>query len=225
MNKRICIAIDGPSGSGKSTVASMVADKLSLIHLDTGSMYRAVGYVALCRDIDMSDLTAIGAMLESININVVFTEHNQQRIMVDNVDITDNIRTQEVSNAASRVAAIPAVRTKLVGLQRNIAADYPIIMDGRDIGTHVLTDADLKIYLTADSTERARRRLAELQAKGIDLDKTVDTVKDEIEMRDARDMNREISPLCVPKDAHIIDSTSMTVKQVCDKIVALAKEL
>lgn len=222
MKKNINIAIDGPAGSGKSTVASLVAERLGLIHLDTGAMYRAIGYKALEENVDTADVQAVEKMLAYTEIIVKYDD-KKQHIFVDGKDVTPCIRTNEVSHAASVVAAIPAVRLKLVELQREIADKNPVILDGREIGSFVLPDADVKVFLTASVRERARRRLNELHAKGKELDMTLDMMVEEISTRDYKDSHREFAPLTVAQGATVIDSTNMTLDDVCEKIVKLAE--
>lgn len=223
MSKCLCIAIDGPAGSGKSTISHLVAEKLKLVHLDTGAMYRAIGYKAIMSKIDLSDSDAIINMLMTTSIDVIFDNDNNQHMIIDNNDITDKIRTSEISRAASSVAVIPQVRIKLVELQRKIAESYPIILDGRDIGSYVLPNADLKIFLTASEEIRAKRRLNEQKEKGIECSKSLEQMVTEIAERDYRDSHREFAPLTVAKDAVVIDTSYMSIEEVCDKIIGIIR--
>ena len=223
--KKITIGIDGPAGSGKSTVADIIADKLGLYHLDTGAMYRTVGLKTLRCGISHTDENAVHDMLLSTDIEVKFSDDKKQHMYLDGEDVTAHIRTNEVSRAASDVATVKEVRERLVALQQDIAHRYPVILDGRDVCTCVLPDADVKIYLTADAGERARRRLTELKQKGMDSGKTLDEMTAEIISRDKQDSEREISPLRIADGAHIVDSTHMTVDEVCDVIIGFAGEV
>lgn len=216
--KVISIAIDGPAGSGKSTVSDIVAKRLSILHLDTGAMYRALGYKALTQGIEPSDRERVVPMLETTDVQVELSD-GVQRVYVDGVDVSGKIRENPVSKAASDIAVIPEVRIKLVELQRELAKKMSLVIDGRDIGSYVLPDAPYKFYLTADPEERARRRLAELHAKGADMDKTLDEMTAEITARDKTDMSREFAPLTCADDAELIDTTNITAEQVADIII------
>ena len=224
MKRILSIAIDGPAGSGKSTVADLVAQKLGIYHLDTGAMYRAFGYAAMQNGIPCDSRNELIKMLENTDIEVSFDDNKKQHVFVNGNEVTDNIRTNEVSMAASTIATVPEVREKLVKLQREIAASQSVVLDGRDICEHVLPNADVKVYLTADASERARRRLLELQAKGQEVNKTLTEMTCEIEARDRQDMERKASPLTIAKDAEVIDSTNLSVEQVCDIIIKMTGE-
>ncbi|MDI9514171.1 MAG: (d)CMP kinase [Clostridiaceae bacterium] len=220
--KDIRIAIDGPSGAGKSTVARRIAEELGIIYLDTGAMYRAVALKAIRLGIDTKDHESISRIMPDIDISVGY--HNGiQSIYLDGEDVSSAIRTNEVSMGASNVSAFPEVRTRLVALQQEIASDNPVVMDGRDIGTKVLPDAGLKIFLTASAEERARRRYLELQEKGL-LDKTFDELVAEIEERDHNDSTREHSPLKKAEDAVVIDTTGKTIDEVVAIIMGMAEK-
>ena len=209
------IAIDGPGGAGKSTIAKLVGDKLGLEYIDTGAMYRAVG-LKLNRDgIKPDDLISISNILEETSIDFA-----NGKIILDGDDVSDIIRTQEISKLASIYSQIPEVRSKLVDIQRKIAAGKSVIMDGRDIGTNVLTDAELKIFLTADSMVRARRRYEELRSKGVKAN--LDDIHEEIKDRDYQDMNRKLNPLAQAEDAIRLDTSDMTIDEVVNTIVAMA---
>lgn len=211
----IRIAIDGPGGAGKSTIAKLVGDKLGLEYIDTGAMYRAVGLKLNRKGIKPDDLISISNILEETSIDFV-----NGKIILDGDDVSDIIRTQEISKLASIYSQIPEVRSKLVDIQRKIAAGKSVIMDGRDIGTNVLTDAELKIFLTADSMVRARRRYEELRSKGVKAN--LDDIHEEIKDRDYQDMNRKLNPLVQAEDAVMLDTSDMTIDEVVNTIVAMA---
>lgn len=214
------VAIDGPAGSGKSTVAKLISKELGYIYVDTGAMYRTTGLYCLENGVDLSDNNAIAAAMPSVDIDLSF-DNGIQRIYLNGRDVTDEIRTQSVADAASKAAAVPEVRTELVRLQKKIAADNNVVMDGRDIGTNVLPSARTKIYLDAQVEERAKRRCNELSEKGISFD--YNNIIKEIIQRDDHDKNREVNPLSVAKDAVVIDTTGLTVDQVKNKIMELVK--
>ena len=211
----IRIAIDGPGGAGKSTIAKLVGDKLGLEYIDTGAMYRAVGLKLNRKGIKPDDLISISNVLEETSIDFV-----NGKIILDGDDVSDIIRTQEISKFASIYSQIPEVRSKLVDIQRRIAAGKSVIMDGRDIGTNVLTDAELKFFLTADSMVRARRRYDELRSKGVNAN--LDDIHEEIKDRDYQDMNRKLNPLVQAEDAIRLDTSDMTIDEVVNTIVAMA---
>jgi cytidylate kinase len=211
----IRIAIDGPGGAGKSTIAKLVGDKLGLEYIDTGAMYRAVGLKLNRERIKPDDLLSISNILEETSIDFA-----NGKIILDGDDVSDIIRTQEISKLASIYSQIPEVRSKLVDIQRKIAAGKSVIMDGRDIGTNVLTDAELKIFLTADSMVRARRRYEELRSKGVKAN--LDDIHEEIKDRDYQDMNRKLNPLVQAEDAVMLDTSDMTIDEVVNTIVAMA---
>ena len=211
----IRIAIDGPGGAGKSTIAKLVGDKLGLEYIDTGAMYRAVGLKLNRKGIKPDDLISISNVLEETTIDFV-----NGKIILDGDDVSDIIRTQEISKFASIYSQIPEVRSKLVDIQRRIAAGKSVIMDGRDIGTNVLTDAELKVFLTADSMVRARRRYEELRSKGVNAN--LDDIHEEIKERDYQDMNRKLNPLVQAEDAVMLDTSDMTIDEVVNTIVAMA---
>ena len=211
----IRIAIDGPGGAGKSTIAKLVGDKLGLEYIDTGAMYRAVGLKLNRKGIKPDDLISISNVLEETTIDFV-----NGKIILDGDDVSDIIRTQEISKFASIYSQIPEVRSKLVDIQRRIAAGKSAIMDGRDIGTNVLTDAELKVFLTADSMVRARRRYEELRSKGVNAN--LDDIHEEIKERDYQDMNRKLNPLVQAEDAIRLDTSDMTIDDVVNTIVAMA---
>ena len=211
----IRMALDGPGGAGKSTIAKLVGDKLGLEYIDTGAMYRAVGLKLNRKGIKPDDLISISNVLEETTIDFV-----NGKIILDGDDVSDIIRTQEISKFASIYSQIPEVRSKLVDIQRRIAAGKSVIMDGRDIGTNVLTDAELKVFLTADSMVRARRRYEELRSKGVNAN--LDDIHEEIKDRDYQDMNRKLNPLVQAEDAIRLDTSDMTIDEVVNTIVAMA---
>lgn len=215
------IAIDGPAGAGKSTIAKLVAKKLSCIYVDTGAMYRAIALYLLRQGIDASKKEQIPEVCQGAKISIEYRDGNQV-VLLNGEDVSGRIRTEEVGNMASVGSAVPAVRAHLLNLQRDLAASMSVVMDGRDIGTTILPDADVKIYLTASSLCRAKRRYKELIEKGTDCN--LEEIQKDIEERDQRDMNREISPLRQADDAILVDSSEMTIDQVVDRILEIFKE-
>ncbi|WP_010250149.1 (d)CMP kinase [Acetivibrio cellulolyticus] len=216
-NKKIAIAIDGPAGAGKSTIAKLVSKKLKIVYLDTGAMYRTVALKAIRENVDTLDREKLSKLIERINIKVEYIGEDQ-RIYLDDEDVSDLIRTPEVSIGASNVAVIPEVRIKMVELQREIAQKCSVVMDGRDIGTYVLPNATLKIFLTASIEERAKRRYNEQLLKGI-TDVSFDDVKKDIEYRDKNDSSRAFAPLAKADDAIELDTTIMSIDEVAKKIL------
>lgn len=214
------IAVDGPAGAGKSTIAKAVAKSMSLIYVDTGAMYRAMTLFMIREGIDLQDKEAIVRKCREAHITICY-ENDVQVVLLNGENVNAFLRTEEVGNATSVVSVIPEVRKKLVELQQQLAADSDCIMDGRDIGTCVLPDADVKVYLTASSEVRAKRRYDELAAKGENCD--LEKIKADIEDRDYRDMHREVSPLKQAEDAVLVDSSRMTVEEVVEKIISLAE--
>lgn len=205
------IAIDGPSGAGKSTISKLVANKLGFVYIDTGAMYRTIGLCALNNAFDTKkDISKIIDMLDNIDIDIV-TDSSVQKMFLNGNDVTTLIRTPEVSIAASDVAVIPEVRIKLVEIQRKLAAGKNVIMDGRDIATYVLPDAEIKIFLTASPESRAQRRYDELVEKGIDT--TFEQVLEDVNARDENDSSREFSPLKIADDAKVIDTTGNSLEE------------
>lgn len=201
----IAIAIDGPSGAGKSTLARMTAKEFGFIYVDTGALYRTVGLHTIRQGVDTKDAEGVAALLPEIHIEMRYDDRGVQRMLLNGEDVSDLIRTPEVSMAASDVSAIPAVRAFLLDTQRDMAKRHNVIMDGRDIGTVVLPEAQIKIFLTASPAERARRRCRELREKGIETD--FDTVLRDIEQRDRNDSSRKIAPLRPAPDAVMCDTT------------------
>lgn len=212
------IAIDGPAGAGKSTIAKLVAKELNAIYIDTGAMYRAMALYLLRNHIDIEDEKALNECVASADISIRFADGEQQ-VWLNGENVNGLIRTEEVSTMASVSSAKGVVRVKLVDLQRKLAEDHDVVMDGRDIGTHVLPNAKPKIFLTASSKVRAKRRYDELTARGEACD--LDTIEKDIIERDERDKNREISPLRQAEDAILVDTSDMTIEQVKEKIISL----
>lgn len=212
----IRIAIDGPGGAGKSTIAKQVAKALDIDYIDTGAMYRAVGYKLIRDNVDMHDEDALLAMLEATDI-----DFSGGKTILDGEDISDRIRTQEISRKASECSALAPVRAKLVELQKKMGSTKSVIMDGRDIGTVVLKDAELKIYLTASAEERAGRRYKELLLKGEDI--SYEKVLADMQERDYNDMHREITPLRKADDAIELDTTGMSIDEVTEYILRKVK--
>lgn len=214
------IAIDGPAGAGKSTIAKLIAKKKGYIYVDTGAMYRAMALYFIEAGIDAKDSEAISKASKDVDVTIKY-ENNEQIVLLNGRNVNGLIRTEEVGKMASTSSANKDVRVKLVELQRALAAKESVVMDGRDIGTCVLPNADVKVYLTASSRVRAVRRYEELKAKNVDCD--LDTIEKDIIDRDYQDMNREISPLKQAEDATLLDSSDMTIEQVADAIIAMCK--
>lgn len=214
------IAIDGPAGAGKSTIARRVAKELSFIYVDTGAMYRAMALYLLRREVNKDDTEQIGNICQDAEISIEY-QNGEQIVLLNDENVNSYLRTEEVGNMASVSSAVPRVREKLLSLQRKLARDMSVVMDGRDIGTTILPDADVKIYLTASSLTRAKRRYLELQEKGTVCN--LDEIQKDIEERDQRDMNREISPLRQAEDAVLVDSSDLTIQQVVDRILQIFK--
>ena len=212
------IAIDGPAGAGKSTIAKKIAADLGWIYADTGAMYRAMALYFLRNGIASDEEEKINAAVNDIAIRIEYDENGQQVILNDE-NVSGLIRTEEVSNMTSKISIYPRVREKLVNLQRELAASTSLVMDGRDIGTTVLPDATLKVYLTASVEERAKRRYREYLEKGTEAD--IKEIEADIADRDYRDMHREISPLAQAEDAVLVDSSDMSIEQVVDCIKGL----
>lgn len=217
--KKINIAIDGPAGAGKSTIAKIISKKLGYIYLDTGAMYRSFALFAIQNGVDTLDHEALKDLLKDFNLEIKYSDGGQH-VILNGVNVTDKIRTVEVSEGSSNVAVVPEVRFKMVDLQRDIARNNNVVMDGRDIGTYVLPDADVKIFLTASVEERAHRRYLELKEKGMS-DISLDKIKEDIIYRDKNDSEREFAPLRKAEDAIEIDTTALSVGEVVDKIINL----
>ena len=212
------IAIDGPAGAGKSTIARRVAKELSFIYVDTGAMYRAMALYLLRKEVNKDDTEQIGNICQDAEISIEY-QNGEQIVLLNDENVNSYLRTEAVGNMASVSSAVPRVREKLLSLQRKLARDMSVVMDGRDIGTTILPDADVKIYLTASSLTRAKRRYLELQEKGTVCN--LDEIQKDIEERDQRDMNREISPLRQAEDAVLVDSSDLTIQQVVDRILQI----
>lgn len=221
MEKTYQIAIDGPSGAGKSTISRKVASELGILYVDTGAIYRAVGLHMLRAGVDPSDADAVAPMLSSVAVRLVYDERGQ-RIFLGDEDVSDLIRTPDASRAASQVSAHPVVRKFLLEMQRDIAKNSSCIMDGRDIGTVVLPDAELKIFLTADAEDRARRRMLELNERGTPQS-FADVLRDMIE-RDERDKNRPTAPLRQAEDAILLDTTGNELQDSIDAVLKIVRE-
>lgn len=211
------ITIDGPGGSGKSTIAKLIAKKMNITYLDTGAMYRAMGYYALKNGVAVDDEKAVMKLIQDLDMEV-WEENGVQQVSVNGENVTPYIREHNISMAASTISKIPAVRIKLVELQRNIAAKTDCIMDGRDCGSFVLPNAEHKFYMTASSDVRAERRRKELELKGQSI--PFETIKADIEARDKQDMTRDFAPLVVPEGATVIDTSDYTIDQVADLIMS-----
>ncbi len=216
------IAIDGPAGAGKSTIARLAAKELDFVYVDTGAMYRAIALYLLDNNTDIDNEEALKAALKQIHINIVY-ESGVQHVFLDLQDVSTEIRSERVGNMASKSSALAPVREKLLDLQRDIAAKNNVIMDGRDIGTNILPNAELKIYLTASVDVRAERRDDELKLRGEEPD--FEEIKKGIEQRDYQDMNRDIAPLKQAEDAVLIDSSDMTIAEVVDRIIELKNQV
>lgn len=221
MNAHFTMAIDGPAGAGKSTVARAVARELDAIYLDTGAMYRAVGLYMLRNGTDPKNSQEVADRVGEAKVDIRY-EDGEQRVYLAGEDVSIAIRENEVSSAASAVSAVPAVREILVRRQQEMAKEQSVVMDGRDIGTHVLPNATLKVYLTASIEERARRRFKELQARGKEV--PYERLLEEIKQRDWDDSHREASPLRQAVDAVLVDSSGMTREEVIEKVLFLARE-
>ena len=213
------IALDGPAGAGKSTIAKRIAQKLNILYLDTGAMYRAMGLKAITSGLPLKDETAIAEMLKHTELDIRFVDGSQQ-VWLDGVNVSEAIRTPEASLAASDVSTLPVVRRHLVDLQRQIASRTNMILDGRDIGTYVLPDAPHKFFLTASLDERAHRRLLDLQSRG-QMEVSLEDVRSDIEYRDLQDSSRSFAPLKQAQDAILVDTTTLSIDEVVETILNL----
>ena len=214
------VAIDGPAGAGKSTIAKRIARKLGYIYVDTGAMYRAMAYYLIQNQVDAADQEAIAAACQHADISICYQD-GEQVVLLNGENVNAYLRTEAVGNMASVSSVVPEVRKKLVELQQKLARETNVVMDGRDIGTVVLPDADVKVYLTASVETRAKRRFLELQEKGEPAD--LAKIAADIEDRDYRDMHRDISPLRQAEDATLVDSSDMTIDQVVERILELCR--
>lgn len=216
------IAIDGPAGAGKSTIAKLAAKELNFIYVDTGALYRTVGLAATRNNVEAKASPELDKLLEEIKVELAFNKNNEQIVLLDGEDVSSLIRTPEASMMASAISAVPAVRAYLLDLQRNIAKTNNVIMDGRDIGTVVLPDAKIKIFLSADPEDRAKRRYDELIEKGMDV-KYEDILKD-VKQRDYNDSHRDIAPLKPAEDSIIVNTTGNTLEQSVELLIKIMKE-
>ena len=214
------IAIDGPASAGKSTIAKLVAKEKNFIYVDTGAMYRAMSLFFMQQQLEASNIEAIEAICTQAVISIAY-ENGVQQVYLNDENVTIQLREETVGNMASKTATIPAVRAHLLKLQKDLAESYDVVMDGRDIGTNILPNADLKIYLTASVEARANRRFLELTNKGVACDFT--EIAQDIQERDDRDMNREIAPLTQAEDAILVDSSNMTIEEVVGTILGACK--
>lgn len=215
------IAIDGPAGAGKSTIAKRVANELDFIYVDTGAMYRAVAYFFLQNGIENLDGVNVSVLCAQMDIRINY-ENGSQQVYLNDKNVNEFLRKENVGKMASVVAVNEQVREKLLDLQKYIAEEVDVVMDGRDIGTKILPNAQLKIFLTASVDVRAKRRFDELTEKGIECD--IEEIKADIKQRDERDINRDISPLCQAEDAVLVDSSYMTIDEVVEEIIKLYNE-
>ncbi|KPU44857.1 cytidylate kinase [Oxobacter pfennigii] len=215
MNK-IVVAIDGPAGAGKSTIARIIANRLQILYIDTGAMYRAVTLELLNKNISIEDIDKIEEILKHIKIDIM-----DDKVFLNNKDVTHEIRQQVINRTVSSVSAIPQVRKKLVDLQREFARNRSVVMDGRDIGTNVLKDADVKVFLTASADERSVRRYKEILLKG--LDANLGEIKNEILARDELDSTRALNPLKKAHDAAVVDTTGKDIEMVVEEILKIIK--
>jgi cytidylate kinase len=211
------ITLDGPGGSGKTTLAKILAKELNITYLDTGAMYRGVGYFCQQRGLTIGDEESVRKIINDIDL-VVMRENGEQKVIVNGDDVTPYIRTPEISMWASFVGKVAEVRLKLVEIQRKLASLSSCVLDGRDIGSYVLPNAEFKFYLSADVEERAKRRYIELKEKGQE-DITLESVKEDMIARDKQDSERAFAPLCVPEGAYVIDTTNLTIEEVLDIIL------
>jgi len=218
MNGTINVAIDGPSGAGKSTVARLTAGKLGYVYVDTGAMYRALALACLRKGFAPEDETNIVKTCQKSDVTITY-DGGEQVVLLDGENVNSLIRSEEVSRMTSPVSAYPKVREKLLLLQRNLAAEHNVIMDGRDIGTNVLPEASPKIYLTASVKTRAARRNAEQKERGLDC--TLEEIEKDIEERDYRDMHRECAPLTVAEGAVLLDTSDMNIDEAVNEVIKI----
>jgi cytidylate kinase len=217
----VAVAIDGPAGAGKSTVARKTAEKLGFLYVDTGALYRAIGLYMLQNGVDPGDADTVIPLLKTLTVSLKYCD-GEQRVFLCGNDVSDLIRTDDVSLAASRVSAIPEVRSFLLSLQRDIAKENNVLMDGRDIGTVVLPNAQVKVFLTASAEERAQRRYLQLVNSGIKAD--YDEVLEDLKQRDYNDTHRAIAPLKPAPDAVLVDTTGLTLEQSVENLIRLIQE-
>lgn len=222
MQDYYAVAIDGPSGAGKSTLAKALAKELGFVYVDTGAIYRSIGYFAYQRGVDPTDRSAVEALLPEIHLEILYRDDGLQHMVLNGQDITREIRLPEISLYASKVSAIPAVRAFLLEMQRDMARKHSVIMDGRDIGTVVLPSADVKIFLTATAEDRARRRFLELEERG--TPQPYEKLLAEMRERDHNDSSRAAAPLRAAEDAVVLDTTGNTFQQSFDLLLQTIKE-
>lgn len=220
MKKNVSIAIDGPAGAGKSTMAKRVARDLGYVYVDTGAIYRTIGYHVALYGIGPKDIDGVTRLIDDVNIEIAYGEDGTQRMILNGADVTGELRTPQMSDYASKISAIPVVREFLLDVQRDMAKKHSVVMDGRDIGTVVLPDADVKIFLTASADVRAQRRLDELLARG-DRNVTFQNVLEDMKERDYRDSHRPVAPLKQADDAVLLDTSELTIEES----VAAIKEI
>lgn len=221
-NMSIAIAIDGPAGAGKSSIARKAAEELNFIYVDTGALYRTIGLAASRKQVQPADIDAVCRLLKEIEVKLAFNEKKEQIVLLNGEDVSDLIRTPEASMMASEISAVPQVRDFLLDLQRNIAKTNDVIMDGRDIGTVVLPNAKIKIYLFASPEDRARRRYEEMCEKGMDVQ--YEDVLNDVKTRDYNDSHRQIAPLKPAEDSILIDTTGNTFEQSVALLIKTMKE-
>lgn len=217
----ISIAIDGPAGTGKSTLAKKIAEKLGYVYVDTGALYRTIGYYVYEKNIDPQNIMAVSSILSEIQVDMVYGDDSLQHMILNGRDVTNEIRLPVISMYAAAVAAQPSVRTFLLEMQRRLAATYNVIMDGRDIGTVVLPEAQIKIFLTASPKVRAKRRQQDLLQRGID--EPFEKILNEIQERDWNDSHRAIAPLKKSEDAVLVDTTELTFEESANMILEIIK--
>ena len=222
MEHYYAVAIDGPSGAGKSTLARALAKELGFVYVDTGAIYRSVGYFARRRGVEPGDAAAVEALLPEIRLEMLYGEDGLQHMILNGQDVTEEIRLPEISMHASKVSAIPAVRAFLLEMQRGMARTHSVIMDGRDIGTGVLPEADVKLFLTASAEDRARRRFLELEERG--TPEPYEKLLEEMRERDRNDASRAAAPLRAAEDAVVLDTTGNTFQQSFDLLLRTIKE-
>ncbi len=222
MNKTYAIAIDGPAGAGKSTIAKALARKLGYYYVDTGAIYRTVAYFLDLLGVSPKDMDGVERYIDELTIDIAYDEEGAQHMIMNGMDVTEDIRTQDISQKASLVAAHAVVREMLLDMQRDVSKKHNVIMDGRDIGTVVLPKADVKIFLTGSAEVRAKRRCEELLAKGQKAQ--YNTVLEQIKQRDYQDTHRQIAPLKMARDSIKVDTSEMTIEEVIDTIIRIVGE-
>lgn len=222
MEKRISVAIDGPAGAGKSTIARRLAEQLGYRYVDTGAIYRTVAYFLDLWGVSPKDVDGVNRYIDELTVGITYDEEGVQHMLMNGMDVTEDIRTQEISQKASLVSAHPCVREMLLDMQRQIAREYNVVMDGRDIGTVVLPRATAKIFLTASAEVRAKRRCHDLEQRGQKAN--YQTVLKEIQQRDYQDTHREIAPLKMARDSIKVDTSDMTIDEVLTRLQEIIRE-